>query len=239
MVLKARSSQSFTRSQNSDKFIPVATRTQLRPKAIQSINRKGGLLVYPVKNSKEPASIWSELFPRTPMTWSWDEYADNKVGLVWSLKEELSRSREVVYGKWFKGRATFFSFEVFVHLRAFLRRERPKRMESRQMLETLLLDSPLSTKVLKAELGLQGKIFEGVFNKALRENYEHLDIVTFGEVEDSAFPSAAIGATELLFEDLHLQSLKISTAQAEAYLRKTWPEEHPFLKYAFKIKAGD
>lgn len=210
--------------------------SQLRNKAIAGINKKGGLLVYPIKNKKEPESIWSVLFPRTEMRWSWDEDADNRVGRVWLLKEELSRSGEVVYGKWFKGRATFLSFDAFKNLRAYLREVPLRRPEAHQMLEVLEMDSPLSTKQLKVAVELQGRLFESTFTKAQRELFEKLEIVGFGEVEDSAFPSMAIGASKLIFEELCLASDEISSSAAEEFLLNLWGEEHPFMQYAHKIR---
>src|ERR1035437_2017824 len=97
------------------------TRAQMRKKAITAINSRGCLLVYPLANRAEPRSVWSELFPRSKMLWEWDNDGDNRVAELWYLKEELSRSRQVIYSKWFQNRATLSSFEVFVNLLAFLR----------------------------------------------------------------------------------------------------------------------
>lgn len=205
-------------------------------KAVLAIEKKGGLLVYPIKNKKEPESIWSSLYPRTEMRWTWDEDADNRVSKVWHLKEELSRSGDVVYGKWFKQRATFFSRSAFVNLRAYLRDLPVKRPESRRMLEVLSWDSPVSTKHLKEELELKGRLFEPLFVKAQRELFEKLEIVGFGEVEDSAFPSMAVGSAEIIFEDLCRESNTISVAQAEKFLQDLWPEKHPFMAYARDLR---
>ena len=50
------------------------------------------------------------------------------------------------------------------------------------------------------ELG--GPAGERVYKKALDELWARLLILGGGEVDDGAFPSLAIGATDLLFEDL-------------------------------------
>lgn len=207
-------------------------------KAVQAINEHGALLVYPIKNKSEPLSVWSELFPKRPMSWSWDEDSDPRVAQVWLLKEELSRSRQVVYTKWFKQRATFFSNETFVHLKAYLRDLPLRRPESRQMLELLESDSPLSTKQVKAELDLQGKYFESTYAKAQRELFEKLEIVGFGEIEDSAFPSMALGASNLIFEELCQQSHSLTSEKALRYLQGIWEPENPFFLYAQKLKAN-
>src|SRR3954464_10907107 len=81
--------------------------------AIKKINSRGALLVFPVNNKKEPASLWSEFYPRKKMRWEWDDNGDDSVAQLWHLMKKLSDSREVVYSKWFQGRATFFSLELF------------------------------------------------------------------------------------------------------------------------------
>ena len=84
--------------------------------AISKINKKGVLLVFPINNKPESVSLpslWSEFFPKTKMKWEWDEKGDNYVFELWSLMKHLSASGEVVYSKWYQGRATFFSKELF------------------------------------------------------------------------------------------------------------------------------
>ena len=71
-----------------------------RQKIITAINEHGILLVYPLDNRKEPKSIWSVLYPRTPMRWEWDAGGDDRVGELWVLRESLMGSRDVVYSKW-------------------------------------------------------------------------------------------------------------------------------------------
>lgn len=210
----------------------------IKEKAIRAICQHGTLLVYPLKDKKEPPSIWSCLYPRSPMRWSWDEDADPRVSLVWYLKEELSRSKAVVYGKWYQNRATFFSFEAFACLRAVMR-ERPLRhRESRQMLELLEQDSPLSTKQVKSELGLQGRLLEKVFVRAQKELFERGDLVGFGEIEDSAFPSMGMAAAKVIFEELCHESAQMNPIKAEAQLKKIWGEKSPFCSYLDKIRRA-
>lgn len=84
--------------------------------AVKKINDRGALLVFPINNKKEPASLWSEFYPRTKMRWEWDDDGDNKVGDLWLLMKKLSDSRQVVYSKWYQGRATFFSRDLFTAL---------------------------------------------------------------------------------------------------------------------------
>ena len=215
------------------------TRAQMRQKSIHAIQSRGCLLVYPLDNRPEPRSLWSELFPRSKMRWEWDSGGDNRVADLWYLKEELSRSREVIYSKWFQGRATFFSFEVFIHLLAFLRaREMAERVqgESRDALDYLQNDSPLSTKQLKAALELEGRLLEPTYNRALKPLWQNGLIVAFGEFEDSSFPSLGIGATTTLFEDLWNESADLAPDAAGDYLLQALGERNPFYKFALKIR---
>lgn len=211
--------------------------SRLATKAIDAINRHGALLVYPIKNKKEPRSLWSALFPRSEMVWAWDEGADNKVGQLWHLREELSRSGQVVYAKWYQGRATFFSKEVFVALLAWLKPQRPLSSNSRNILEVLEQDSPISTKEIKAAVDLQGRSLEGLYNKAMKELWNHLLILGYGEVEDSSFPSLAVGATKLVFEDLWREAQKWSPEDAQAFLMEKLGPQNSFFKYAKKLST--
>ncbi|WP_413293411.1 hypothetical protein ACLSU7_18680 [Bdellovibrio sp. HCB185ZH] len=208
-----------------------------KQKAIQAIEKEGILLVYPIKNSPEPDSLWAHLWPRSKMVWEWDADADHKVSDLWLLKEELSRSGKVVYAKWYQNRATFFSQETFVNMLAFQRSEAPLSPNSQVILEALEMDSPLSTKQLKEIADLQGRDMESTYNRAMKALWQRLLIVAYGEVEDSSFPSTAVGASKTLFEPLWEQSLSISPENAEAYLIKKLGAENKFWKFAKKIQA--
>ncbi|MEZ0391504.1 MAG: hypothetical protein ACAH59_04765 [Pseudobdellovibrionaceae bacterium] len=213
--------------------------SQLQKKAIQAIEKKGLLLVYPIDNRPEPPSLWSELYPRTKMRWEWDDQGDAKVAQLWHLREELSRSGKVVYGKWYQGRATFFSRPLFTALYHLSRQWRPPRWtrESDSVLEILQMDSPLSTKQIKEAVGLQGKLLESTYERALKPLWQHLDIVGFGEVQDSSFPSLAVGATVTLFEDLRDESESLTTKEANQLLEKYLPEGSSWRKFWNRISA--
>jgi hypothetical protein len=209
-----------------------------RQKIIKAIEEHGCLLVYPLDNRKEPMSIWSALYPRTQMRWEWDQDGDNRVAELWVLREELSRSREVIYSKWFRGRATFFSKEVFIHLLAFLGSAQNKidlGPASQEALDLLLMDSPQSTPVLKENLGLRGRLLEGQYNRALKPLWNYLFLVGYGEVADSSFPSLNIAASATMFEEQWLASQQIPQEKAEAWLDKKLGGENLFLKFARKL----
>jgi len=216
-------------------------KTSKRQKIIKAIEEKGCLLVYPLDNRKEPQSIWSCLYPRTAMRWEWDESGDNRVGELWVLRTQLSESREVIYAKWYRNRATFFSKEVFVNLLAYLGSSQDQvdlTRDSQVAMDLLLTDSPQSTPTLKENLGLRGRLLEAQYNRTLKPLWNYLYVVGFGETEDSSFPSLNIGATATLFEDLWLQSQEISNAKAEAFLRKKLGPENLFFKYALKLRSA-
>jgi hypothetical protein len=188
--------------------------------AVERINERGVLLVFPINNRPLPLSLWSEFFPRTRMVWDWNDDAAGPVHDMWSLMKRLSDCREVVYSKWYQGRATFFSRELFAAMLCLRRRQfdARRRLSSRARLlfEVLENNSPLSTRKLKELTELQGRLHEAEYSRAMKELFSCLLIVGFGEVDDGAFPSLAVGATELLYDDLwrHAEHLSIRKAQA-------------------------
>lgn len=185
-----------------------------KSRAISEINQHGALLVFPIQNRKEPRSLWGEMFPRIEMRWEWDDSGDSRVSDLWHLREELSRSRKVVYTKWFQGRATFFSRDFFVVLLALLGKSRGLNQQSLSILHSLEEESPLSTKALKKRAKLQGQALEGAYHKALKPLWGRGLIVGFGEVDEGAFPSLAVGATQVLFEDLWSEAQSLAFDEA-------------------------
>lgn len=207
--------------------------------AIEKVNENGMLLVFPVNNRPTPKSIWSEFYPRTKLKWEWDDTGDQKVFKMWQMMKELSTGRDIIYSKWYSGRATFFSKELFTSLLSRLRHsgvlQNKLSMESRALLSELESDSPLSTRDLKKLTGLQGKLNEGFYNQGIKDLFAKLLIVGFGEVDDGAFPSLAVGATQHIYEDLWLQSQSLSDDKARTIVEKFLPEGSEFRKYFNKI----
>lgn len=179
-------------------------------RAVSLVEKNGILLVYPLANRTEPRSLWGEQYGDEPMVWEWDDEGDGRVHELWHLRTRLTESRKVVYAKWFRGRATMFSRAVFRAMLATVRAAGDPRRglsaAARELLETVEDDSPLSTRELKRRAGLQGRASEATFQRAMGELWGRLLIVGAGEVDDGAFPSLAVGATELLFDDLWLDS---------------------------------
>jgi hypothetical protein len=202
----------------------VSPKTSQTPKsAVQAIDQHGALLVYPINNRKEPLSLWSVAYPRTAMRWEWDDDGDTRVADLWHLRAQLSSSRKVVYAKWYRGRATFFSRAVFARLIAAAGSAAPRSRasvlatlsyEARAILELLEQDSPLSTKQIKLATDLRGKSLSSVYDRALKLLWQRFLIVGFGEVDDGAFPSLAIGATQTLFEDLWAEAGELAPDEA-------------------------
>ena len=209
-------------------------------RAVAGIEKYGILLVYPIDNRKEPASLWSAFYT-DEMRWEWNEDSDDRVSHLWHIRTELSTSREVVYVKWFRGRATFFSKEIFTALLAYFETAKldthALKTESQLILEVLDMDSPQSTKQIKLATDLRGKLFERTYEKSMKILFEKLWIVGFGEVDDGAFPSLAVGSSKALFEDLWENSQKISKTQAHGILIEKLGESSLFFKQIIKIGA--
>jgi hypothetical protein len=208
--------------------------------ALAAIRRHGALLVYPITNRREPRSLWYELYPRSEMRWAWDQGADERVVKLWHLRERLASAREVVYTKWYKGRALFFSRELFTAMLAVLKEAglgaaAALSSESRELLQLLQEDSPQSSKRLRRAAGLAGKHNESLWTRAQRELWERLLIVGTGEVEDGAFPSLAIGATQLIFEPLWEEAGRGASAEQRALLAAQLPASSALGKHWQRI----
>jgi hypothetical protein len=206
--------------------------------AVLKINKKGILLVFPINNQKEPASLWSEFFPRTKMRWEWDETGDNRVGELWGLMKRLSDSRDVVYSKWYLGRATFFSRDLFTALLCLAQKNFQTHAElsrtARDLLDCLESDSPLSTKELKKLTDLRGKDNEKFYNRGMKQLFSKFLIVAFGEVDDGAFPSLAVGATRHLYEELWNEAQVMKLIEALKLVDTYLPPGSLFRKYLDK-----
>lgn len=207
-------------------------------RAVAHIEKRGALLTYPLDNTRDPPSLWYEFYPRTKMRWEWDDDGDTRVADLWHLRAKLSNSGKVVYTKWFKGRATFFSCEMFTWLLASAKgRESSLSFNARALLHILEDNSPLSTKALKKEAGLQGRENEPAYTRALKELWERFLIVGFGEVDDGAFPSLAIGASKLLFEGLWHKAERMDPEEADARIRQQLADLPSFLKFYQRTRA--
>jgi hypothetical protein len=207
----------------------------LEKQAVAAIERRSVLLVYPITNRRDPPSLWFELHPKTEMRWAWDEGADDRVVELWHLRERIAQSRAVVYSKWYKNRAVFFTKALFEAMLAKLHATGglldDLSPEATEILSLLEEDSPLSTKELRKRAGLQGKLLERPWTKALNELFTRCLIVGTGEVADGAFPSLAVGATRWIFEDLWLAAREGVTAEHEALIEKYLPEDTAFGKH--------
>jgi hypothetical protein len=213
--------------------------------AVQFIHQAGALLVFPIDNKRDPDSLWYRFHPKSEMRWEWDADGDHRVADLWHLKTELSITGKVVYTKWYRGRATYFSKPLFT---AFLRKLNPALNDTyknqatlsqgaRKILEILQAESPLSTKELKRLADMRGRENERVYEKALKELWARLLIVAYGEVDDGAFPSLAVGATETLFEQLWSDALELSFAEADKTISKTLDQTNLFYKFYKKLEA--
>jgi hypothetical protein len=210
-----------------------------RDKAIKLINKRGVLLVFPVKGRSDPPSLWDEFYPRTPMKWEWTEDSDDRISKMWILMKELSSDSRVVYLKWYQGRATFFSRELFQALLKLISTSEEALSypppEARNLLDVLEEDSPLSTKQLKSLAELKGKEFSGVYGRAMNWLFSRGQIVGFGEADDGAFPSLVVGATTLIFEDLVEGSRNLSIEEAVRLVNRHMPYGSAFRKHLDKI----
>ena len=203
--------------------------------AVKRIDERGVLLVFPINNRALPVSLWSEFFPKTRMVWDWNDDAAGPVHDMWGLMKRLSDCREVVYSKWYQGRATFFSRELFAAMLSVRSPQsdvsRGLSSTARTLYEALENNSPLSTRKLKELTDLQGRLHEAEYSRAMKELFTRFLIVGFGEVDDGAFPSLAVGATELLFDDLWRQAEDMPVRKAQATIDRLIPQPSHFRRF--------
>ena len=203
-------------------------------RAIAAVNKENALLVYPIKNQSLPKSLWSHFFPRSKMRWVWDENGDDRVVKIWDLRERLSRSERVVYTKWYQNRATFFSLEVFQALLSAFHQGDPshaKISDNAQDLLGLLLDSsPQSTKSLRQFTKGSWEWDNRTHETTMKELWKKFLITGHGEVDDGAFPSLNVSATELRFEDLWKSAHHMTKEQSNAVIEEKLPLGNPFRK---------
>lgn len=219
------------------------TRAMSRPtdeaRALAAIEQHGALLVYPIHNQREPPSLWRALHPRSEMHWAWDADADPRVAALWRLRERLARARDVVYGKWYRGRAVFFAKPLFEAMLAVLQPDLCDcSMEAREILALLEDDSPQSSKTLRAAAGLKGKLGERTWTRAMQELWSRLLVVGTGEVDDGAFPSLEVGATRWIFEEQWEAARAGPNAQHELLLATTLAPGSAFEKHWRKLLAS-
>jgi hypothetical protein len=205
-------------------------------KAERAICEEGALLVYPEAGREEPRSLWHVLYPGSAMAWRWDSEADPRVAEVWHVREQLCRRRSVVYSKWYRGRAAFFSPVIFRGLLALQRKaELPLSREAKLLLAALLDDSPQSTKRLRRGAGLGGRAGERAFQQALKALWEAMLIVGTGEEPDGAFPSLSIAATERWFEDLWNETSALIDCAPEP-CTSIFPAQSPWQKSLVRMR---
>lgn len=214
--------------------------------AIDAIDEKKILLVFSIKNKLEVPSLWSHFYPRSEMKWEWNDDGDSRVADLWHLREKISSSGKAVYAKWYQGRATLISKDIFPSLLRVLNPfERLNdeefyqwnlNSEAQEMLRRLEDNSPLSTKALKELTGLKGKDFEPNYHFALNQIWRRLLIVGCGEVDDGAFPSLAMGATKILFEEEWVAAQSLTGPQACLNIESAIGRSSPFFKYAERLR---
>lgn len=207
--------------------------------AIAAIERLGACLVFPQENRPEPASLWSVFHPKSEMRWEWDEAGDDRVVELWHLRAELSASGKVAYAKWFRGRGTFFSLELFAALVGILARD-----EDLGLGETALTlyrsfeeSSPLSPKEVKRATELQGRANERTYERGMKELWSRLLVVGYGEREEGAFPSLLVGATKWLFEEAWRAGLAMPEAESRAVIDRFLPVGNLFRREFERVRS--
>lgn len=203
--------------------------------------------MFPIKGKEGVPSLWSCFYPRSQMRWEWDEDGDDRVARLWHLRARLAESRQVVYSKWYQGRASVFKKALLPHLLVVSNSiedgavfENDVLNISRgalQCLSVLEESSPRSTRELKAELGLVGSSNESQFQKITKELFARFLIVGVGEIEDSSFPSLAYASTKLVFDRAWAQATTLAYSAALRKVSDSFGEDSAFFKQLRRHRA--
>lgn len=86
--------------------------------------------------------------------------------------------------------------------------------------------------------GLKGRDNEAAFQRAMKELWSRLLIVAFGEVDDGAFPSLAVGSTRVLFEDLWRKAFAMESSDALRAIARTLDPQRPFMRFFSRLRKG-
>lgn len=169
------------------------------------------------------------------MKWDWSEDADPRVVDIWHLKDELCFGQDVVYAKWFRGRATFFSKEIFVPVLCLLETtqvdEIHRSTHATDIYEELLDSSPQTPKLVRQAVDLSGSQNRSDYEKAVKLLWEQLLIVGTGEVDEGQFPALAMGATKHIFEELWHEARSMDPLDASHQCRDLLRADSPFYKF--------
>lgn len=192
--------------------------------------------MFPIQNRPDPPSLWGIFYPKRTMNWDWSASGSQAVPHLWHLRERLSRSGKVVYTKWYQGRATFFSKDLFTALLSFYLSDSDLKStlspHAAEILSVLEDSSPAGRRALKKRLIEEyGRELSGAeIDRAVRELSSRLLITGYGEVDEGGYPSLSIGATELLFEDLWDRSLAMNGSARDEIIAAHLTARSPFRK---------
>ncbi len=203
--------------------------------AIAAIKRHHALLVFPINNKPLPLSLWSVFHSGKKMEWDWSGVGSELIPTLWHLRTELATSNEVVYAKWYQGRATLFSFELFTNLLSTyssLPDPLAGASDEAKIIHSILMDdSPLPTKELKLRVREESATVTNTFDRSMKELWKRFLIVGYGEAEEGGFPSLAVGTTKNLFEELWDTSLTITSELRDKNLSMLLDKESLFIKH--------
>jgi hypothetical protein len=175
--------------------------------ALEFIEREGRVAVFPEKNKKKKGaivSLWELFYPRTKMSWEWDDSADNRVVKLWWLKNEIARTQQVLYGRFFGNRPVYVSKKEASKILATIK-PKPLSPLAREILARLEDNSPQTKRMLARALRDEGwEPSKGEFERALLDLQKNFQIVSLGDSEREAgpMPSSEYAAISLIFPDL-------------------------------------
>lgn len=162
------------------------SQSKQQAKCIDYINEVGVVSVFPAKSTMP--SLFKFLHPRSKFSWVWDEYGDSKVVKLWWLKNDIARSKKVLYGRFFSNQPVFVSLDRAEEFKAKIKPKAKTKLES-YILENLELNSPQTLRMLKRQARHDGVEFlRSEWQRALVSLQKQFLISSLGDSERESGP---------------------------------------------------
>ena len=208
-----------------------ALRLQTVEEAVQFVNERGFVYLWPIKGMLFP-SLWVAVAGNRQVA---DKH-DDPGHVTWGWKDQMLGRRRWHYAKVLRGKATMISLELLPTFYALsenfgdpeqdfrqLYEDGLLSRESKLIYETLLREGPLNTIVLRQKTGMSGKKGSSPFDRGLTQLQREFRIMPVGVAEAGAWRySFVYDAVHRHYPDLPEQARLISRKAARRRLARCY-----------------
>ncbi len=212
--------------------IPWPHKARTPAEAVKFIDTTGFCMLFPVKRVELP-SLYYAVTRRHPPRW------DSETEKMWGWKDELPRRRRAFYAKYFRTRGTFISLRMLPHFLAMrgtaARAGDAERWyaegrispAARDVWAALEKHGPMATLALRHACGMDSKVGNARYKRAMLELQCLLVVTHFGTEEESgAWPSARLNLTWRVFPRQTAAARNLSAETARATVAAKYRQWH-------------